>query len=154
MRWRRRSRAVAAVLVLVAIAVVSGGWVGVVDGAVASSSELGGDHEPVMISHQDDGGGGDGPDDGANVLTEVAEENGNGADAPQDNVGSKGGEDGVLFQQTGNLLPPPITSAGFMALLVILLLLLILIPGMMALFNIQTPYAFATPEADAKKKNQ
>jgi len=62
------------------------------------------------------------------------------------------GNDEVVFNQTGDLLPPPITSAGFMALLVVALLLLIFIPGIMALFNIQTPYAFDTPDKDGGKK--
>jgi len=70
---------------------------------------------------------------------------------PQPGAGSPGKQ-----TTASGIMPPPISSEGFMALLVCALLLLIFVPGFLCLFHIQTPYAFESAESagDVQKKMQ
>mmetsp|Transcript_10268 Transcript_10268/g.31399 ORF Transcript_10268/g.31399 Transcript_10268/m.31399 type:complete len:130 (-) Transcript_10268:1300-1689(-) len=70
---------------------------------------------------------------------------------------SAGGEDSTTETsetQKKIMMPPEIEAGGLTALLVGGLLLAILLPGMLCLYNIQTPQKFEVPEKDTKNKTQ
>eukprot|EP00188_Purpureofilum_apyrenoidigerum_P003235 Plantae.Rhodophyta-Purpureofilum_apyrenoidigerum.ctg3334.p2 GENE.Plantae.Rhodophyta-Purpureofilum_apyrenoidigerum.ctg3334~~Plantae.Rhodophyta-Purpureofilum_apyrenoidigerum.ctg3334.p2 ORF type:complete len:115 (+),score=38.72 Plantae.Rhodophyta-Purpureofilum_apyrenoidigerum.ctg3334:145-489(+) len=78
-------------------------------------------------------------------------------DKPKDEdvaAAEEGANDETTKTQKKVMLPPEIEAGGLTALLVGGLLLAILIPGMLCLYNIQTPQKFEVPEKDAKSKAQ